>query len=165
MDETIGKKRWIANSKDVMAAVVIIIALLFIIQIFSWIIFRPTTQIDRIAKKQVSSSGGEEIIVNPCIGTPINLFSIPDDYFTAPKRDDPFDSPLSYGAKKVDTLPDCQNLKVQVLRRECSPIGIEYDYIKYGNKEGWATRRLLTCPASKKDTGCDSAPDSICSYG
>lgn len=124
-----------------------------------------TTESPQVEEPTVESHPIETITVNPCIGTPINLWDIPDEYFSAPKRDDPIDSPLSYGAKNVESIPDCKNIKVQVLDRKCSPIGLEYDYIRYGEQKGWVTRRLLTCPASKRNIGCDSAPDSICSYG
>jgi len=92
----------------------------------------------------------EDIIVNPCIGSEINLWSGITD---------------TQGQMVVGKIPDCNSVKVQVLKRECSENGIEFDLIRYGNNEGWATRRLLTCPKEKRVHGCDSAEDSICSYG
>lgn len=94
----------------------------------------------------------EYIIVNPCIGSAINLWSgITDNQ----------GQPLTV----VGKIPDCKSVKVQVLKRECSENGLEFDLIRYENTEGWATRRLLTCPKEKRVHGCDSAEDSICPYG
>ena len=87
----------------------------------------------------------EMIIVNPCIGSDITLWS----GIEQPKQ-------------VVGKIPDCDSIKVQVLKRKCSKDGLEFDYIKYNNIEGWQTRRLLTCPESKNQEGCWGASDSIC---
>ena len=86
--------------------------------------------------------------VSPCIGTPINIWSKPDSAMK--------------GSAKVGSIPDCQNIQVEVLDRKCSSVSIEFDLIRYEGLEGWVTRRILVCPAKYNDKGCFYAPDNIC---
>lgn len=90
----------------------------------------------------------EHLNINPCIGMQINLWSKP--------------ASATNGAVKIGSIPDCQNIQVEILYRKCSSDNVEFDLIRYNNKEGWVTRRTILCPAKYNETGCWYAPDTIC---
>ncbi len=88
-------------------------------------------------RSTAKSAVSETLVVNPCTVSSIALRSSPDGL-------------------GVGKIPGCANIVVEVLDRKCYN-DVEFDLIRYGSQEGWATRRLLTCT-----TGCDAAPDTIC---